>query len=202
MESEDQQPETAEPTEPIQPFKAPPERGPKRREGRPSKFSPETVEPLLRALRGGVFMKAAVAFSGISPDTLYAWLKKGRRATSGEFHQFVLDVDRAIAESEVRPTLFINQAGQTDWRAAAWALERRHAQRWGRRDRVTVDGKGPGGAIQHRVETLKIEVVPSNVVDAEGRVVKPSPIVAPVVAAAVASVTAASESEDLLTEIG
>jgi len=57
--------------------------------------------------------------------TFYRWRDQDEKL-SAEF-------DRAIAESEVRLVRSIESAGQTDWRASAWLLERRFSH-WTKRE--------------------------------------------------------------------
>jgi hypothetical protein len=46
---------------------------------------------------------------------------------------------RVELEAEVAPVANIRVAGQTDWRAHAWLLERRNPASWGRREKVEMD---------------------------------------------------------------
>jgi hypothetical protein len=59
------------------------------------------------------------------------------RAENAEpcFVDFVEQVELALPEWEARDTLLIGEAAKSDWRAAAWRLERRLPQVYGRRER-------------------------------------------------------------------
>ena len=50
-------------------------------------------------------------------------------------------VNRAVAESESRDLATILKAAQSQWQAAAWRLERRFPEKYGRNDRLKVDAK-------------------------------------------------------------
>jgi len=59
------------------------------------------------------------------------------------FAEFAEALTRARARAEMREVLLIVQHAKSDWRAAAWMLERRRPERYGRRQRVehiTPDG--------------------------------------------------------------
>lgn len=99
--------------------------------GRRSKLTPAVQERIVVALKAGNYLETAAAFAGIDRSTLYRWLAKGREARSGQFRDFCDAVTAAIAQAEVQAVARISAAAQTDWRAAAWLLERGPAhQRW------------------------------------------------------------------------
>lgn len=107
----------------------------------------------------GAYIETAAQAAGISKDTFYRWLKTGKQvrdwineSAEGQEpditpHQaacaeFSDAVQRAIAESELNDIEVINGAAEGGaWQAAAWKLERKHHQRWGRKVAVT-DNQG------------------------------------------------------------
>jgi len=103
------------------------------------KLHEETHNAIVQAVRAGNYLETAASYAGISKDTLYTWLKKGRAATKGPYREFVEAVDQAIASSEVRDLTLIGKAAEEQWQAAAWRLERRYPDRYGRRTRVDGD---------------------------------------------------------------
>lgn len=113
--------------------------------GRPSKLTPELQERIISAIRAGNYMETAAAYAGISKDTLYRWLKQGARAKSGPYKRFSDAIAQAMAQSEVRDVAVIHKAAETEWTAAAWRLERKYPERWGRRQKVEAQVSGPGG---------------------------------------------------------
>jgi hypothetical protein len=102
------------------------------RTGRPSKLTPEARDRLCRAIRAGCSLKDAALCAGIDRATLQRWLARGRAEQAGEYCDLCGAVTRARAECEVRCLALINRAARKDWRAAAWLLERRYPQRFGR----------------------------------------------------------------------
>ncbi len=62
---------------------------------------------------------------------------EGEAAEDDPYRGLRSEVERAIADAEAGEVgLVIKAARDGDWRAAAWLLERRFGERWGRRDRL------------------------------------------------------------------
>ena len=121
-----------------------------KRPGRPSKLTPDLIEKICAPIAAGNYMETAAAYAGVAKDTLYAWLRKGREQKRGLFREFSDAVERAMAEAEMRDVLLVAKAAETQWQAAAWRLERRTPQKWGRR---VVELSGPeGSAVKVEVE--------------------------------------------------
>jgi transposase-like protein len=108
--------------------------------GRPTKFTPDKGEAIAQLIEVGNFMAVAAQAHGIHPDTLYAWLKRGREAKRGEFREFYLRVVEARARAEARMVTIITLAAERDWRAAAFLLERRDPRRWAALNKTVVAG--------------------------------------------------------------
>lgn len=94
--------------------------------GRPSLISAQIVENILSAIRAGTYIETAAAFAGITKDTLYRWLKRGRRekrrleknprsrmsASETPYVIFADGVMKAFADAEVRDVSIIAQAAR------------------------------------------------------------------------------------------
>ncbi len=106
------------------------------RRGRRSKLTPEVQETICRYVRQGLTYETAARAAGISESTFYRWRARGEKAQRGKFRQFWEAVKKAEAEAEQRLVERILAASRDSWQAAAWILERRYPDRWGRRDRV------------------------------------------------------------------
>lgn len=106
-----------------------------------SKFTDGAKERLLVAIRKGLYPETACALAGICKQTLHNWLTKGRRFPQhgNPYWEFALDFESALAESEERDIEVIDAARTEHWQAAAWKLERRHPERWGRQDRKAIE---------------------------------------------------------------
>jgi hypothetical protein len=117
----------------------------KRPSGRPTRLTPELQAKLCDAIRAGNYMETAAAFAGIRKATLHNWLRWGARQTQGIYHAFSEAVEKALADSEARDVALIAKAAADGhWQAAAWRLERKFPDRWGRRERHQVDANIQG----------------------------------------------------------
>lgn len=112
--------------------------------GRPSKLSRKLKERLFEALLAGNHLESACAYAGISYSTMAEWIRRGEgrhhaRPSSNEFAQFAYEVRAVIAEAEAQMVNRVSLAASSDWRAAAWMLERRHPTRWANSHRVQIE---------------------------------------------------------------
>jgi transposase len=99
--------------------------------GRPSKRTPEREARLLEALRAGNNRNAACHYAGITPETFSQWQHR--------FSEFSVAVQKAEADAQVRMVAQIAQSAHAgQWTAAAWWLERKFPDEWGRRDRIEI----------------------------------------------------------------
>jgi transposase len=113
--------------------------------GRPAKLTPELQNKICDAIRAGNYLETAAAFAGIGKSTFYDWLRRGQRVSKGIYHDFSEAVEKALADSEARDVALIAKAAADgQWQAAAWRLERKFPDRWGRRDRHQVEANIQG----------------------------------------------------------
>ena len=101
--------------------------------GRPSKMAIDTQSRVCEAIRLGATRELAAAAAGISASTLYRWL-----ADDGDrYLEFSDALKAAEAEGALDALRCIQAAaGSGKWQAAAWLLERRHPNGYGRRQAV------------------------------------------------------------------
>ncbi len=103
------------------------------------KISEDTVTAIRSALEDGHYREVSrlVGIAWIDRKTLLNWLKRGEREKSG----------CTWLSSELSPESFrdeefhlknIKTASAKNWFASAWYLERKHPERWAKRD------PGPG----------------------------------------------------------
>ncbi len=102
---------------------------------RRSKLTTLVQERVVAAIHAGAYPEQAVLAAGISKSSFYRWMVRGRGEQAGAYVAFVAAIERAEAEEEVANVAIIHAATPKHWQAAAWMLERRHPDRWGRRDR-------------------------------------------------------------------
>jgi hypothetical protein len=118
--------------------------------GRKSKLTKQRIDKIAGLIREGNYAKTACAASGITESAYYLWLKEGRAALAKEeplnareklAAQLVEAIEAAEAEAEARAVQVIQGATMDHWQAAAWYLERKHADRWGRKDAHKVEAQ-------------------------------------------------------------
>lgn len=92
--------------------------------GRKSKYTEETVKTIIDAVLQGVPYRHAAAIAGISEDTFHDWKVK-----KPEFSEAIKGAEgKAVAGRLAR----IRQAEPDHWQAAAWWLERKYPQEFGK----------------------------------------------------------------------
>ena len=110
--------------------------------GRPEKLTKELSDKLFTVICAGNYMETAAAFCGISKQSIYTWMKYGNEKKSQIYIDFLDGIEKAQAESEIRDLETIKEASKTQWQAAAWRLERRFYQKWGRKDNMNLGLSG------------------------------------------------------------
>lgn len=100
---------------------------------------------VLEAIACGSYLDSAAAYAGIGSRTLDRYIANGKAAESkeaeaaqltaqeGDYLQFWRSYKKARAEAELEALGEIWKAARAGtWQAAAWILERRYPERWGR----------------------------------------------------------------------
>ncbi|MCH9647761.1 MAG: hypothetical protein K0U98_05950 [Deltaproteobacteria bacterium] len=111
----------------------------KRTGGRRTKLTPEVQTKIVTAIRAGNYACVAAEYAGITEATFYGWLRRGREAGKGIYFEFLQSVKGAEREAEVRAVALVQKHMEGNWTAAMTFLERKFPQRWGRRDRLSID---------------------------------------------------------------
>lgn len=116
-----------------------------------SKYTPERVDTILTAIRGGNYSETAASLAGVGKSTFYEWVEK--------YPDFADAVEEAKSEAEANMVALIVTAARTSWQAAAWYLERTKYKRWGRKDKIEHSGKiETVDAIDAEIERLRVEI--------------------------------------------
>lgn len=103
--------------------------------GRRSKLTPETVAKVAQAIKAGATRRLAAEYAGVGESTLLHWLAATTKATE----PLRVAVQKAEADSGVAALARIQTAAQNgDWKAAAWILEHRFPNEYGRRSALAV----------------------------------------------------------------
>ena len=109
---------------------------------RPSKFTPEVTETIIKALQIGATYKDAAEAAGVDYDTYNEWIKAGKAAKSGRFYEFSEAVRKSEAQARLNYLSTIAQAAaKGDWKAAESFLKRRDRANWGDVVDVTSGGQ-------------------------------------------------------------
>lgn len=100
--------------------------------GRPTKFTPETRQKIIHAVSIGATYELASLYAGLNRDTVQEWARKGRNQEKGIYHDFSVALKEAEGKGLVGCLLTIRKAAPKQWQAAAWLLERRYPDVFGR----------------------------------------------------------------------
>ena len=130
------------------------------------KLTPELQDRLCTLIRVGNTVEVAADAVGISESTFYLWMERGTKSGGSytRYRNFRSEVERARAEAEATLVARISKAAQNgSWSAAAWLLERRAPDRWGKANERNRDGEGeneglrsgPVGKVEDELAALK-----------------------------------------------
>lgn len=125
--------------------------------GRPSPIGDhETLLDFFKAIEDGNYTDTACDIAGISHESLRRWLK---RADDGEepYITFRAALKRISARAEGIEVQKVRKAGEDPrfWAASMTYLERRHPEKWGRRNESQ---DGPRVLVQIGVQTTDVQV--------------------------------------------
>lgn len=113
----------------------------------------ELIEKIGNTIKVGNYVEVAAALHGVNRRNLYKWFKQGQNG-KGLYGQLVHTVQHAISYSEARDVAIVDAEAQgrpaqydkggkllreavpVNCKAAMWRLERKHPDRWGRREQV------------------------------------------------------------------
>lgn len=143
-----------------------------KRKGGNHVFSQAAADAVVKNLREGAYLETSAAAAGIDRFTLRVWLKKGnredRRKLDTPYARFARRVRTAQAQAEMDDVRVIRDARSESWQAAAWRLERKYPERYGRKDRT--DEKTIDAAVEKRLrEMLDLAQSAANRIATEGR---------------------------------
>jgi hypothetical protein len=110
----------------------------------------DLVQRIVDAILSGNTYKNACTLAGISDRTLCYWL------SDNDDKEYKVRFFRLVKEAEARAihrnVLAINTAAKKNWQAAAWFLERRRPEDYGRTDRLIQQGNIDGGPVKVEME--------------------------------------------------
>lgn len=106
--------------------------------GRPSKLTPDVTKRFLDAVRLGSPYELACKYAGITYDTLINWRKRAEN-NEQDYSQFFESLSLAEGQAVIQWLAQIEKHSQADAKWAAWKLERRYPNEFGRQDKLTID---------------------------------------------------------------
>lgn len=131
---------------------------PKNSVGRPTKFKPELCQRIIDNIKICMPLELACKAAGVSYAAFRIWMRKGEEAKSGRFREFFEDVQRAESEAmSANLATIVLAVKNRDWRAAAWILERRHAEFFSK-SRIELTGQTAATsfeALMHEIQEIE-----------------------------------------------
>ena len=110
------------------------------------KLTPDLIAKTRQILANGGYAETVFTTLKIGKTTYYRWLERGEKARNGVYRDFWDGVMEATGISEINALQIITQSKEP--RDAAWFLEHRFPDRWGRKsERPEVTGLN-GGPVQ------------------------------------------------------
>jgi hypothetical protein len=100
------------------------------------KKSPELLAEILQTIRDGQPITRAARLCGVNPDSVHRW--RNEDPEFGEALEEALEFQIAVLVRRV------DQASDTDWKAAAWRLERLRPDEFGAKREVSVTTQSNG----------------------------------------------------------
>ena len=123
--------------------------------GRPSKLTHDRAQRFFSAIAAGAPREAAARVAGISPATLFRWLRRADDPDApSEFREFREELLGTEAELELALNETIRTAARSDWRAALAMAKARWPARYSERridaDAETESGRQAGIGLEER----------------------------------------------------
>jgi len=126
--------------------------------GRPSKLTEELQTEICEYIASGNTFKRACRLSGISDSIFYDWKAKGEKEKQGKYSEFLDTIKRSSEKFKQTNIDIIQQAAKGGtWQAAAWLLERKHPEEFGRRDRINIDLNSQEDKLAKMLKEIKPE---------------------------------------------
>ena len=145
--------------------------------GRPTKYTPETVDEITKAIHEGATQDDAARLAGVCPAIFYRWLTQPTKI------DFLEKVQKAHAEFKQQQIKAIRAAGirakknasgevvgtEGQWQANAWLLERKYPDEFGQKMTMRLQpdwitklakvGLTPGEAMEQLIQEIEADDV-------------------------------------------
>ena len=93
--------------------------------GRKTKLNQRIVNDAQTAAAMGLSMNLVSDYIGIPLSTMYDWIRRGAERPGSIYEKFSEALSRGRSQCAMKNMARIQDAGATDWRAAAWVMEKR-----------------------------------------------------------------------------
>jgi hypothetical protein len=102
---------------------------------RPDTITEERIVHMETLLHSGSYISVACQVAGIPYSTHKDWMKRGQLAggKNGQYRAYADRIEVALAIGEDNLVKSVAAGAVEDWRAAAWMLERKEPERWGKK---------------------------------------------------------------------
>jgi len=127
----------------------------KNKGGRPSKYTPEVVEEIIKNLELGLNQDDSAKLAGVDDSTFMAWKHK--------YPELIDQLKEAMLRRKKRNLAIITKASITKWQAAAWDLERRWRAEFASWYHVEHTGQG-GGPFQVTHTAIDLSRIDDNTI--------------------------------------
>jgi hypothetical protein len=114
-------------------------------------MTPDRIDRLCDVIAAGNYTKVACQIIGIAESTFHIWKSRGKKhqkeGKDSVYRDFWIAIQKAEAEREAAWVRSIDQ--DPSWQSKAWLLERRHPERWRKREHVEHSGEVTNRNEQH-----------------------------------------------------
>ena len=105
-----------------------------------SKLTVPLIDKIVEIVEGGMVPYRAARMCGIPTSTFFDWMRYGDERKTGLHRKLRNDIKEAEARAEEKMLSRITVAAdEGTWTAAAWVLERRWKETWGRHIKFEID---------------------------------------------------------------
>jgi hypothetical protein len=119
--------------------------------GRPTKLTSELIDAIAVEILDGAPLSRVGWLFGITPQTIFSWMRRGVREPRSRYGQFLYTIKKAQADWEMECVRGI-KASKKGWVSLAWLLERRLAPDYAKRDQVNL------AKVNDRIKALEREL--------------------------------------------
>lgn len=98
------------------------------------KFSEDICETIYELVSKGYTYKDICSVCDIHENTFYKWVERGKKAKSGKYKEFVIELEKAksLRKHNLVDKLIEKTESKDDWKGYAWLLERGYGDEFAR----------------------------------------------------------------------